>query len=383
MCGRKATDNAAYLSDILQTVGQESIPEAMKLAHIQEQLQGELYYPEAEIPITYPLNQVIMKRAWISKEGSYGRPTITTAITGLTPFLMKFFEDKELAKLNQHFKNFNDAKSTTVTDIEKLKAKFTVEIPDTTEEMVLMLKRFGNLLYIVFTVECPLFLALDSVIKSFNKISSLSRCNMSLRKRASMLWIVLVQTRHFGAGKLNILPEFENMLKQLQRKDLKISYSECPCALWSVSMIKRKLLDTKSTCTFIPLEKKPRTPEGGTTPGGGTREKDKTNKTQKDKVYMDENKWHPLLKAAFKPALEKAGNPGFLKVFNFCGLQSTGIPGLDKRKNYCFQRHTHNYCRNGAYCNRNHDMKSDQDANLFIKAYEPFLKDPEALKPRG
>ena len=179
-----------------------------------------------------------------------------------------------------------------------------------------------------------------------------------------MMWILLVQARHFGAGNIKVLPEFENMLQSVQRKQLTIEYSECPCALWSQSIL--RLGKRKAEEGITPAE-----PAGGGGGGGGTG----SDSNKKQKGTED---WHPLLKQAFEPALEKAGHPRFYKIWNMLNIDS--VPGLDKRKHYCLPYLVKNTCNHGAQCRRCHVIKDEKDARCIIAAFKPFLDNPEALK---
>ena len=70
---------------------------------------------------------------------------------------------------------------------------------------MLMLKRYGNLLYAVFTDTCPLFKALKEVIRALCEYSREVRDRMTLSMKGSILWIFLIQSRQFSLGEVNML----------------------------------------------------------------------------------------------------------------------------------------------------------------------------------
>ena len=54
---------------------------------------------------------------------------------------------------------------------------------------------------------------------------------MYAHTKASILWITLLQTRHFAAGEETLLAEFKTMLEKLVAKDTTITHAEVPAAL--------------------------------------------------------------------------------------------------------------------------------------------------------
>ena len=98
-------------------------------------------------------------------------------------------------------------------------------------EFLLVLNTFANLLYALFGAGCPLFLQLRMVIKALYAFKRAAMNSMSAHTKASILWIILLQTRHFVAGESTLLAEFKTMMEKLVSKDTTITHVEVPAVL--------------------------------------------------------------------------------------------------------------------------------------------------------
>ena len=58
---------------------------------------------------------------------------------------------------------------------------------------------------------------------------------MTLNNKGSMLWIILLQSRQFALGEVNVLSEFTTMHEDLRAKRAAIDHSEMPLELISNS----------------------------------------------------------------------------------------------------------------------------------------------------
>ena len=90
---------------------------------------------------------------------------------------------------------------------------------------------FYNLLFALFTSQCPLFRAIRTVIdalKEFSKQAREALCNSS---KASILWIILLQSRQFAICEMGVMCEFQTMHNDLRAKRANIHHSEMPLEL--------------------------------------------------------------------------------------------------------------------------------------------------------
>eukprot|EP00957_Ditylum_brightwellii_P144143 10982329-Ditylum_brightwellii.AAC.1 len=58
---------------------------------------------------------------------------------------------------------------------------------------------------------CPLFIYMKALISARTGYTTAARRSMSKWVQASILWIVLLQTRHFATGEKTVLVEFKWM----------------------------------------------------------------------------------------------------------------------------------------------------------------------------
>ena len=86
-----------------------------------------------------------------------------------------------------------------------------ITIPMASEDFLLLLKIFANLVFALFSVQSPLFKCAREIISVLKAYSREARKKMSLQTKGSILWIVLLQARKFGQGDVNVLCKFTTM----------------------------------------------------------------------------------------------------------------------------------------------------------------------------
>jgi hypothetical protein len=168
---------------------------------------------------------------------------------------------------------------------------------------MLTLCTFANLLFALFSKDCPYLKCVIEVISAIKQFSRKAREAMSITTKASILWVILLQGRQFATREMTILAEFVQLQTNLNAKQVNITQAEVPT----------KILHHKT-----PLNKKHCTDEGLSPPAlplGVPSDDDK-----KPKVVSNPNTWHPRLKAKLGPALRATGYPKFMQVLNFCQI---------------------------------------------------------------
>ena len=112
------------------------------------------------------------------------------------------------------------ATATTVKDVQA--NRMTATAPKTFDGLVKQLKIFTNLLFCMFDASCPLFVANAENIEVLEEYSGQAKANMSQQTMAAILWITLLQSRHFAAGKMKgekgVLAAFTQMSNNLKTK---------------------------------------------------------------------------------------------------------------------------------------------------------------------
>jgi hypothetical protein len=212
-------------------------------------------------------------------------------------------DEDEVAKLNYDDDAFNAASHTTVDDILKLQCKARAKVPESAETFMLTLRTFANLLFALFSKDCPYLKCVTVVINAIKQFSRKAREAMSITTKVSILWVILLQGRQFATGEMSILVEFVQLQTNLNAKQANITHAEVPTELLHQP---------------APLQKKQHTDEGLSSPvlplGGAGGDNKKT------KVISNPNTWHPRLKAKLGPALKITGYPRFMQVLNFCKI---------------------------------------------------------------
>ena len=138
-------------------------------------------FNDAEIIITTALlKMALVKRAWIGKDSNITRPLLLYANEGLSPFGCLDLNEDKVAAINQHEEALSRATSVSISNIKLHKSKFVAKVPTDGAEFILLLKRFTNLIYVLFGAECPFFKGLVSIINAFWNISRPAREAMSL-----------------------------------------------------------------------------------------------------------------------------------------------------------------------------------------------------------
>ena len=90
---------------------------------------------------------------------------------GLSPFTMLDLNEDEVALLNDDQYLLHTASLVSVEDLRLQRRKLKICIPLEADDFMLMLKRYGNLLYVVFPDTCPLFKALRELIRALRECS--------------------------------------------------------------------------------------------------------------------------------------------------------------------------------------------------------------------
>ena len=176
--------------------------------------------------------------------------------------------------------------------------------------MLMMLKRFANLLLALFGSICPLYVAVRKVISALLAISVHARRKLSHINRGSILWIVLQQSRYFATGHMTLpredehescmyTGEFMDMLNKLRAKSARSiehdKMPELPCCSSTEEDTSTLDIPWTETSSNPPPPKKPKT------------------------VHL--NKFQERMVAANKIA----SHPSLDKVCQYCGTTTSEI----------------------------------------------------------
>ena len=135
---------------------------------------------------------MVMKRAWTGKDGNINRFSLLHAMGGLSPFTMLDLNEDQVALLNDEQDLLKTASLVSISDLRVQRNKIKISILAEAKKFMVMLKRYANLLYAVFTETCPLFEALLEVICTLREFSREARKRMTMSTKGSILWILLL-----------------------------------------------------------------------------------------------------------------------------------------------------------------------------------------------
>lgn len=357
MCGNPADGDALLLPEWVTECAKKG-SESYRLTTIMKHIMKNTFYDDAEVPITRPLLKMILKRNWTGKDGNISRPSMANSSEGLSIFSMIDMDEDEVARINAADDAITKASLLTFADLQQLKNARKTKVPESADEFMLTLKRFANLLFALFSVDCPLFKCIKKVVDALKKYSRSARLAMSKTTKASIMWIVLLQSRQFSIGHMEVLAEFQLMHTSLTSKQGQVLHAEVPQELLEEPPVKRNRPNSEHPrdTTVVPPTVKPT-------------------------AKPNPNCWHPKLKAALEGPMNAAKDPnlpGFQKILTFCKVDTDAV--LGKGSNACSPNLFFGRCFHGTKCRKVHRVATDSEAEEILKLVQPFIKDPTSLK---
>ena len=295
-----------------------------------------------------------LKRNWIGKDGNVAKPSLTYATEGLSPFMCIDMDEETVARINADADNLDKASQVTVADLQGFNTKISATVPDTESDFMLLLKRYANLNFALFSGNSPHFQCIQQVITALRAYSKVARQRMSAQTKATILWIILLQARKFSMGDMDVLAEFSAMHTSLCAKCITLEHADVPEDLY----VKK-----------APASKK--------------RERDKEVKLEVDKHKKQRgsnpNTWHPKLQAALKDAMLTAKNPSFGAIIRCCNKQVSDVYPLFSSNKICTPNAITGTCYNKEKCSRDHSLPSDDEVTKILEMVKPFIDSPERL----
>ena len=358
MCGELPLASPTLLPSWVRACAEKGTSDQFKLTIIRKHIMNNFRYDDAEVPLTAPLLKMISKRNWLGKDGNIRRPSILNALDGLSPFLMADLDEDEVARINDADDALSRASHTTVQDIKKLKNKLKASVPASAEEFMLVLKRFANLLYALFSHHCPLYKCIVRVIEALREFSRAAREAMTTHSKASILWIILLQCRQFAVGEMGILAEFTTMHTQLASKQGLVSHAEVPQELIAMTCGDERKRGAVPDLTDSGTDEEPTKPP-----------------TKKQRVGKKDNPncWHQSLKDKLTGPLKQAGYPSFTAILKYCDGDPTEIVPRHSKK--CTPNIFFGRCNYGKACTKEHSLATDEEAERILTMVKKFVKE--------
>ena len=347
MCGQSSSGARADLPSWFQDCAARGTSEQYQLTIIRKRLMTAVFFDDADIPMTAALLKVIRKRAWTGRDGNVSRPSLVNALDGLSPFAMMDMDEDAVARFNDEDALLDAASLVSVADLRSLRSRLQAVVPVEAEDFLLLLKRFANLLFALFSEQCPLFKCIREVIRAYRAYSREARKQLSQASKGAILWIVLLQARQFAMGEVNVLFEFTKMHEDLRAKKSCFHHSEMP---------KDLLVETPSPV-----------------PGG-----EEGPSLSKRPRLVNASNWHPKLRAAIAPAMRRAKHPSFSQILRFLGTDAYHI--YPKGAPECPANGILGECGYGDRCRKQHRIANDKQVAQILEFMQPFVKNPDKLK---
>ena len=150
MCGKSITGALTDLPAWLQECKYKGTTDHYRQMIVQKYIMANSYFEDAYVPMTEQLLKMIMKRTWTGKYGNINRLSLVHAMDGLSPLTMLDLNEDKVTWLNDEQDLINSASLVSVADLSVQHNKLKICIPTEAEDFMLMLKRYGNLLYAIF-----------------------------------------------------------------------------------------------------------------------------------------------------------------------------------------------------------------------------------------
>jgi hypothetical protein len=353
MCGLPVGANPALLPEWFSRCSAKHMTDNFRTTILRKQITNNYRYEDAEVPLTNTILKMAVKRNWMGKEGNIDCPSLVNAGNGLSPFIVVDKTEDEVAEENYDDDAINNASTVTPAELLAQHRQSRATVPETSDKFLLMLKRYANLLYALFGADCPLFRCIVQVITAFKAFSRNARDKMSQITRASILWVILKQSRRFAMGEVDVILEFQGMHEHLAHKMLGFNHAETPS----------KLLQLEDT----PADEKRKI---SPTP--------KLNEPPPKRPKLNNpNTWHSKLRAALDPAIKKGRNPGFLQVMKYCDQNLVDIFKMFGKK--CAPNCFFGTCSRGNECPRDHSLPSDTEVEKILTITKKFQDEPTGI----
>ena len=221
------------IPEMWMRLGESGLNKADKNNIIRHALQNNLLYKNCKVPLIQPIFTMIRDRTFA---GEYAVSSLTAAVKGLSPFIVPFLTQLQIDESNKQDENLSLATSIKPQDIAG--NRMTCSLPASYDHMVRQIKRFTNLVFALFGEASPLVQALEVVINELEDQTDVAIAKVSKENIASILWIIMLQARHFAAGQMlpadPFIASFQVLINNLEMKNIHgISHGEVPPELYT------------------------------------------------------------------------------------------------------------------------------------------------------
>ena len=356
MCGLDDTEQDDAFPRWYRDLFDRNQDDKDKMAIVCDAIEQAWFYDDAEVPLYPGLVKMILKRDWTA--GDIGkRAAFVNAAKGLSPFAMMDLTEEDVAQMTEDYTDLTQATTSTTADYKASRAKLKAVIPATAEDFMTMLRRYGNLLFALFTGQSPMYQALYDIIKDLKAMAPQARAALSQDTKAAILWIILLQSRRFAHGHMTgdtpDLWEFTNMRNMIKAKScMFINHQELPAELLHPKKRKHGSLN-------LTTDEEPKT---------------------RDKAPPKQGGFHPLIKKLLATPLKTANQPSVAQVIAYCNLTRNQLLPSSISDQVCKNFLIQGTCKFGKGCKFEHRTPTDTEAKHVVTAVKRFTDDPLGLR---
>ena len=328
---------------------------------IREALRMDTVYHGHRPPLVPQIVQMFRDRAFHT---DYTSCTMATATRGLSPFIVNTLLEEEVAEMQEAQDALEKATSMSVADVTsgKLKAK----IPLSFGGLVDVLKTYANLLEAGFGEMCPLGYEVQDLVNQLVYYSPEAKAAMSAQSKASIMWALLLQSRHFANGKMDGGPnsltnQFAAMMNAIKGRQAYVNV-EVPPALYRT---------------------KPKNEGQGNGGGNGSGKSDKPKEGDGDKpekkfVAMQRPNQHPKLKEKLKFLQDLPRRPNMGQICKPCKIAPQDL--FPDRPDRCIRAAILGWCHDK--CPHSHDTVTDAEAEVVLEKLKPIIDNNKLITYR-
>ena len=150
MCGKASTGELADLPAWLRECSSKGTTEPYRIMIVQKYVMANTFFEYAYGPMTSQPLKMIMKRSWTGTDENINCLSLVHDIDGLSPFTMLDLNEDEVALINDEQNLLNTDSLVRLEDLKLPQRKHNICYPIEADDFMLMLKRYGNLVYAVF-----------------------------------------------------------------------------------------------------------------------------------------------------------------------------------------------------------------------------------------
>ena len=107
-------------------------------------------FDDAEVPLYPTLVKTTVKKDWTASD-IRKRATLVNVVMGLSPFTMLDMTEEVVALMQQDHEDLLNASLISTSEVKSTRAKLIATTPSDSEGFMMMLKRFANLLFALFS----------------------------------------------------------------------------------------------------------------------------------------------------------------------------------------------------------------------------------------